>query len=264
MADEVKEQSPWDTETGLADDFDGIIANAKFGVKEEYGQKVIESSGGGASGLMFIVDLVDDNGEIQASQGWSVGSGWEPSADGSSMSHPKRGNVVTGSLYGQLQNKVIRELSVDMAPRGLPTDAASWNGLKFHWMQTPHATVGGGTATGLMPTEFLGEVGAEVVESAPAEAVEAAVPAQTPTPVVKPILKPVSAAAKLQAQVRKLAPVKAQSAAEKAALELIANCTDVKDFQKKAVKIAAIANDDAFMSKVLDDGPASFFAQNKK
>ena len=130
MTTEKEQPSPWDTETGLANDVDGWIRNAKFGTKDEYAQAVAAT--GSEGGQMLLLDLADENEEIIGSQGYSIGSGWIISDDGLSISHPKRKNVVGSSLYGQLQNRVVKELKVDMASRGLPTDAKSWDGLGFH------------------------------------------------------------------------------------------------------------------------------------
>jgi hypothetical protein len=132
-------------------------------------------------------------------------------------------------------------------------------------MQTPHPTVGGEAKSGLMPTLFLGDADAgeteeqqPAAEAAPAQAVVKAAPANA---------KPAnagSAVAAAKAALGKTGATKKVSAAEQAALDIIGNCTDAKDFAKKAIKIQAISADDAFMNRVLDDGPNGFYAQNKK
>ena len=221
-------QTAWETESGLIDDVDGYIANPHFGVKEEYMQAVI-ASGSDVIGTMLLIDLVDEAGEIIGSQGWSIGTGWEVAEDGMSISHPKRKNVVHSSMYGQLQNIVVKELGVPMDKYGVPTDAKSWNGLGFHWMLKPHTTVGGKEVNSLMPTQFLGIKG----EAPP-----------TTIPVVK-------------------APPATVTAAETEAVKLVAESGTVKEFQLKAMRISAIVNDDALMAKCLDDGPEGFYATNK-
>jgi len=220
----------WETESGLIDDVDGYIVNPRFGVREEYAQAVLETSGA-AGGLMFLIDIADENGEVIGNQGYSVGTGWEPSSDGLSISHVKRQNVVTNTMYGQLQKQVVKELGVDMGKFGKPTDAMSWNGLGFHWMQKTHLTVSGKEATGIMPTSFLGKK--EIVAGAP-------VPAAAP------------------------AAEAAAAPAMEAALKLVAECGTAKEFQLKAVKVPEIVGDDALMAKCLDDGANGFFKSNKK
>jgi len=164
-------ETAWETETGLPNDIDATISNPRFGTKDEYAQAVRAQ---GAEGTMFIVDLLGDGGELLGSQGWSIGTGWIIADDGKSISHPKRKHVVGSSMYGQLQNRVVKELGLDMDQYGLPTQATSWDGLKFHWLQEEHETVSGDKRTSLMPTEFQGKTGvaAPAKAAAPVSAVE--------------------------------------------------------------------------------------------
>lgn len=220
-----KPESTWDTETGLPNDIDAWIANARFGVKDEYAQ-VVQASGG--EGLMFLVDLIDGNGELVGSQGYSIGTGWIHSDDGKSISHPKRKNVVTNTMYGQLQNRVRKDLGVKMEERGLPTDGRSWDGLGFHWMQQEHDTVSGEKRTNLMPVLVLA---AKAAGAAPAAA-----PAATVVGVPE--------ALELQ-------------------LKTLAQSNDVKAFQLAAMKLADVVANDALMASVLDEGPTGFFATHQ-
>ena len=220
----------WETESGLIDDVDGYIVNAKFGVREDYAQAVMETSGQ-QGGLMLLIDIADEHGEVIGSQGYSVGTGWTPSDDGLAITHVKRSNVVTNTMYGQLQKQVVRELKVDMGKLGKPTEATSWNGLGFHWMQKIHLTVSGKEATGLMPTSFLGKK--DIVAGAPA----------TTTPP---------------------AQVAAVGVAVEAAVKIVTECSTAKEFQLKIVKVPEVVADDALMAQCLDDGPEGFFATNKK
>jgi len=229
---EEDRNAAWETESGLIDDVDAWIANPKFGYKEEYAAAVLQTSGEGG-GEMFIVDLVDEKGNVIGSQGWSIGTGWEISDDHKTISHPKRKNVVHSSMYGQLQNIVIKELGVNMGDYGDPTNADSWDGLGFHWMLKTHKTVSGKEVQGLMPTSFLGKKG-ESSESGAA---------------TKPAAKPAPAAS---------------SNAEKEAIKLVEQSASLKEFQMKATRVPAIVNDDALMARCLDDGPEGFYATHKK
>ncbi len=217
------DQSAWDTETGLINDVDAWISEAKFGKKDEYAAAVMAT--GAEGGDMFIVELIDEAGEVIASQGFSIGKGWIVSDDGLSISHPKRKNVVGSSRYGQLQNRVVRELKVDMATRGLPTEAKSWVGLGFHWMQEEHDTVSGEKKPGPMPVEALAS-----------KDIEAAQAATTPQPT---------------------------SDIEKELVALIGKSKDVKAFQLAATKMPGVSDDDNLMGSVLDDGPEGFYAKHK-
>ncbi len=214
----------WETETGLPNDFDGWITNPRFGQREEYASKVQETSPE-ASTSMLLFDLADENGQVVANQGYTIGKDWVVSDDGLSISHPKRKNVVTATMYGALQNRVVGPLKVDMDKHGKPTEAMSWNGLGFHWMLEEHATVGGSLATGLMPVEFLSkkDVGTPSASAAPAKP---AVPADL----------------------------------EKQLIDLKAEHTDIKAFQLAAIKIPAVSGNDELMASVLDEGPGGFWS----
>lgn len=214
-------ESPWDTETGLPNDVDGWVANPRFGLKDEYAQ-VVQAAGG--EGNMLILDLVSKNGELIGSQGYSIGTGWIISDDGMEISHPKRKNVVGSSMYGQLQNRVRKELNVPMENRGLPTQAKSWAGLGFHWMLQEHAVVAGGQKAGLMPVEYLGEREAGAI----------------------PAPKVVGVPSDLELRLKELAQT-----------------NDVKAFQKAAVKMPEVVSNDSLMGNVLDEGPSGFWATHQ-
>jgi len=226
-----KEPGTWDTETGLPNDIDAWISNARFGVKDEYAQ-VVQASGG--EGLMLLFDLIDVGGELVGNQGYSIGTGWIPSDDGKSISHPKRKNVVTNTMYGQLQNRVRKDLGVKMEERGLPTDARCWEGLGFHWMQQEHDTVSGEKKTGIMPVMVL-----------------AARPAGAPAPAVAPTGAPAATA------------VVGISTELELQLKTLAQSNDVKAFQLAAMKVADVVANDSLMASVLDESPAGFWATHQ-
>ena len=180
---------------------------------------------------MLLIDIADENNEVIGNQGYSIGTGWEPSDDGLTISHVKRQNVVTNTMYGQLQKQVVKELGVDMGKYGSPINAMSWNGLGFHWMQKTHTTVSGKEATGLMPTSFLGK-----------KDVGTGTPAGSTVPAAGTVATP----------------------GMEAALKLVAECGTAKEFQLKVVKIPEVVGDDALMAQCLDDGAKGFFKTNKK
>ncbi len=223
-----KEPGSWDTETGLPNDIDAWIANARFGQKDEYAQ-VVQASGG--ESYMFLVDLMDEKGELVGSQGYSIGTGWIVSDDGKSISHPKRKNVVTNTMYGQLQNRVRKDLGIKMEERGLPTDARCWDGLGFHWMQQEHDTVSGEKRTGIMPVLVL------------AERKPGATPAAAPTAAAA---VPAGVTAEFELQLKELA-----------------QSNDVKAFQLAAMKVADVVANDNLMASVLDEGATGFWATHQ-
>lgn len=215
------EKGAWETETGLPHDVDAWIANPKFGYKDEYAQAV--QATGAEGGLMFMFDLVAQDGELVGSQGYSVGTGWIPSEDGAEITHPKRKNVVGNSMYGQLQNRTVKDMGVDMPARGLPTQAKSWDGLGFHWMLEDHLTVKGDKKQGLMPVEFLEEKGVKVK-------------AKTAAPVSKVEIDLASLAQSID---------------------------DVKEFQKAALRIQGVTSNDELMASVLDESGDGFWASHR-
>jgi len=215
MPEEKVTSEDWVTETGLINDVDAWFQNCKFGFKEEYGAVA------GVDTPMFIAEFVNEEGEVVASQGYSVGSGWILSEDGQSISHPTRKNVVGSSVYGQLINRVVKELKVDMSKYGKPTEAKSWNGLGFHIMQEEHKTLGGETRTAPLPTEFLGE---KEYKAAPAAAAA--------SPIEKKLIA-------------------------------LAGAMNVADFQKAALKLKEVTEDDDLMALVLDDSATGFWAKHQ-
>lgn len=248
---EEKPVSAWDTESGLVDDIDAWMSNCRFGKKEEYAAKVALSEGGSdeSSGLMFLVDLIDETGEKVAEQGWSIGSGWTPADDGSEISHPKRNNVVKSTLYGQLQDKVRGDLGVDMEALGLPTVAASWNGLGFHWNQLSHATLDKNVQkSGLMPTAVL-EMNMDLRNgTAPAPA-----PAAKPVAGVRPAVKPPTTAKK---------GVSVAPALETRLNNLAKASPDADTFALAATKLPGASGNDDLMKELMDDSDAGYWAKH--
>jgi len=228
MTTEAKDTSTWETETGLPNDIDAWITNPRFGQRDEYVQKV-QAAGGVGEVIMLLIDLADANGEVVGTQGYSIGTGWIPSDDGMEISHPKRKNVVGSSMYGQLQNRVRKELGVKMEDRGLPTQAKSWDKLGFHWLLEEHPTVGGEAKQGLMPVEILGERKAGSTVAAPAA------PAAIP-----------GIAQELELKLKELA-----------------QSNDVKAFQVAALKYTEVVANDPLMASILDDGPTGFHATHQ-
>lgn len=155
----------WETETGLVDDVDGWIKNAKFGVNEKYAEKITitEDTKPGA-GNMFMADLVDENGEKIAAIGYSIGSGWTVVGNGESIEHATRTNPVKSTQYGLFVDRCVKQLNAPINKWGVMTSAETWEDLGFHWKQESHETMKVDEKTGkketksqLMPVSFLGE-----------------------------------------------------------------------------------------------------------
>lgn len=246
-----EQKSAWETESGLMNDFDGWIKNARFGKREEYASKISVAGDMDESiGNMFLIDLVDESGEVVASQGYSIGTGWSISEDGFVISHPKRNNVIHQTIYGQLQHVVTDhdKLNLKMDEYGVPTDARSWEGLGFHWELAAHATLKEGeTKQTLMPTAFL-NVNESIRNGAGEEAPAAPVKAAAPKAGVKTAAK---------ASTTPVSPMVTELTT------LVKASKSQGEFALKAMKIKGLPQNDALMAQVLDEGPAGFYATHK-
>jgi hypothetical protein len=237
QVEDEEEVDPWETESGLPNDVDAYMANCRFGFRDEYQQQIVAGGGEEGTGLMFLCDLVSESGETFGNQGWSIGTGWVTEDDGATIVHPTRRNVVTSSRYGQLQNRVVKELEVSMRDYGLPTIAATWNGLGFHWMLEEHETLKEVDGVkqkkpGLMPTLFIG-VSEDIRggKVAPAQAPERG-------PIVS---------TELETKLMKLAQE-----------------NDYRTFVTMAVREPGVASNDDLMAQVMDDGPEGFFQAHQR
>ena len=253
----------WETITGLIDDVDAFITEAHFGSKDEYSAKVAEAEPG-ASPVMLLITVASPEGETLGQQGFSCGGGWIVEDEGARISHPTgRKKIVKSSVYGQLINRVMElQVPIQDVGDGSPLSANSWVGLGFHWNQEEHATLEKDKKkSAMMPTAYLGykEPEAQAAPApvaapiaAPAKPAVAAAPkpaAVKPAPAKPAVTKSVAALSDLE---KKLAPLAKVSATAKA-------------FQQQAMKIPDVpAAGDAFLARVLDDGPDGLYETLKK
>jgi hypothetical protein len=209
-------KGPWDTDSGLMDDFDFTITKASFGYRDVY-------MNGEALLHIWEGESPDgDPGEIL----WSCGEGWESAKQGAEASHAKRERFVKSSWYGRLIDRAIKELGVDMASRGNPTQAKVWEGLSFH-LQREKVEFGTGLQASehLMPTAFLGAKGKKA------------------TTVKK---EPVAAADSMMLK----------------RLELLAKGNYLQGFQTKAMELQGIESDQELLASILDDSDQGFWAKH--
>ena len=162
---------------------------------------------------------------------WPCGQGWEVTRGGAEVEHPKRTRFVKTSMMGKLINRVVNELGVDMRSRGKATEAKVWKGLGFH-MRREEIEYGsgiledrGGKTTHLMPVAGLEK---------PAKAKAGEVEAEKPSAEVVE---------------KKLA--------------LLAKKLSREDFQKKAMDMPEVVENDDLLARVLDDSDDGFWAQNR-
>ena len=257
----VPEFDPWALETGLPDKVNGYMINSQFGVNADYAAKVAASATEpGDVPIMFMADLVAEDGTYIGGVGYSVGGGWIAAADGQSMSHPAKNNVVNSSRYGAFQAKVLKELEVDMRARGIPTTAAIWNGIGFFWSQQKLYTVGGDPKDVLFPEKYIGyldptELNAKFMAkggkptSSSAATVTAPAVAAAPAPGVVPAA-PITAAVPEPVVIPE-------------SVKALAKTLDVVAFQQAALKNQEVLANPALINLSLDTGPAGLYEMAK-
>lgn len=216
----------WDLDSGLPDDFDFFITDASFGYREEY-------MNGEVPLLIWQGESPDEDVESVI---WPCGQGWEVTRGGAEVQHPKRTRFVKTSMMGKLINRVVNELGFDMRSRGRATEAKVWKGLGFH-LKREEIEYGsgiledrGGKTTHLMPVAVL-EKTARTKPKVTAEGAEA----KTEKPLGEAVEKK---------------------------LVLLAKKLTREEFQKKAMDMPEVVENDDLLARVLDDSADGFWAQH--
>jgi len=224
-------KDPWDTDTGLPDDFDFFITSAYFGYRQEY-------MDGEVPLLIWQGESPDEDiDEII----WPCGSNWEVVKGGEAVEHPKRNRFVKTSLYGKLIDRVVKELGLreEMEKRGDPKEAAVWKGLGFH-MKREDIEYGSG---------ILEDRGGKTTHLMPVAVLE----------------KPAKGKAKTEAtETTTEAKEKPSAAALEKKLALLAAKLSREDFQAKAMDMPEVVADDDLLASILDDSESGFWAKHQK
>jgi hypothetical protein len=158
----------WQTESGLPDDFDGVISGAIFCTKPDY-----------QDGTVPLLELTIEGKDIDPTPVlFSLGKGWIIKDGGARVEHEKgKQHFITNSIYGRLIHRVTIELAVQMPPKSSPMEAESWLNLAFHWSREELDFGGaksnilaekGGKVVHLMPVLFLKDYAAATAAKAPA------------------------------------------------------------------------------------------------
>lgn len=268
-ADTEEEDDPWSTGTGMADDFDGYIAEPFFGTDEQYN----------AEAVLFCANLVAADGTPITMLKYSVGAGWVPSDDGATLSHPQKTKINESSRFGFFIDRIAQPTNIKapkhadvespkgagnglglgpiLKQRGNPLEAKSFDGLGFHWNLHSMKTMGTDAATGarivkqtLLPTAYLGEAkGATNGAGTPAAA-----RSTTPVATAKPGAAAPAAAASGGADIAIPAEIRRK-------FTPMATSSDVRTFVRNASKDTLIINaPDDVMNHLLDGGPNGFWA----
>ena len=146
-----------DFETGLLDDFDFTITEARFAFDAKYNN---------GETMMLQLEGTTDNVDVPTTHLWfNTGKGWVSKDGGQSIVHEsgKADKYFNrGSLIARLITRCIDDFNIGdlLNERGEPTQAKVWVGLKFH---INNEVIDYGTGIEArpkaMPTAFIGVVG---------------------------------------------------------------------------------------------------------
>lgn len=220
---------PFKTDSGLKDDFDGEVVDGWWATDPNNKRD--------PKALFGFLKIQADDGEIVEPR-YSSGTGWGSFDGGVTAEHEKDNERMRGfnnsTAYAEFINAAIalaeeelRNRNAALNNRG-PRDMNLWKGLRFHWevKSEPYSFTDRetqqkveGVSNRLLPTAFLGAVGAATSTAAPATPPSPApssppspgvnlpgaapTPAATPTPPppasAPPVAPPASAPAPAQA-----------------------------------------------------------------
>jgi hypothetical protein len=241
--------NPWETESGLPDDFNLTVTDAWFAKDARYKD--------GEVLLLHWHGTVEKDGEEEELETpiiFPCGSGWDSYDGGKTAEHEKgRKRFISSSIYGRLIDRCVKDLGMMdlMIKRGDPKTAKVWVGLKFH-LKREKIEFGSKLEPieRLMPDKFLGEVGK------PAPAKETAKSKQE----TKPEAKEEAAAGPGEGAVTRSGEEAAAGSDDKkrklllAKLKAIAKKSDsFEQFYDEAVNLEEVVNDEEILAMVIDE-----------
>ncbi len=264
MTPEQVTKDPWETGTGMADDFDGWISEPYFGVDERY-------AGGAAT--LFCATLIDETGEPVTTIKYSVGEDWEPDGSGAEITHPTKAQINQNARFGRFIDRLVKP-KTERAPKirtvtspagkengldlgsvlrsnggGTPLKANTFEGLGFHWNLHKMETMGKDEKGDviykdtLLPVEYKGLWKGQGAKAATA-------PAATTTAKAAPAAAPAASNGEIPISLRK-----------KLTLAALEN-PDIKAFLKIAGRDREVlALPDELMGHILDASGEGFHAQ---
>lgn len=237
--------NPWETESGLPDDFNLTVTRSWFAKDARYKD--------GEVLLLHWEGTVEKDGEEEELETpiiFPCGSGWESYDGGKTAEHEKgRKRFIGSSIYGRLIERCTKELGMMdlMLKRGAPTTAAVWEGLKFH-MKREKIEFGSKLEPieRLMPDKFLGEVkGGKLTppKGTKTKAETKPEPAE-PEPEPKPEEK-TGAKAEFGDKKKKLLLAKLQAIAKRS--------DSFEQFYDEAINLEEVVNDEEILAMVIDE-----------
>ena len=236
----------WETESGLPDDFDGIITEAWFGPLYSKDQSVVLDNDGNPTVNLHWKMASPDIDLGEQSIAWSIGSGWTPDDKGAGVTHsnPNKVKFNNNSILGRALDRLRVDLKVDMRPFGSPRQAATYVGLAFHLKREKIEFVGGAergirpSIEHLMPVVFLGKdvdlsASKAAGGSAPAAVAPAANAGESPN---------------------------GTTDAMSSKLVTLAKAMDEDAFQQAALKVDGVNDDPELLNSILESGPTGYWA----
>lgn len=248
------EYDPFKGETGLKDDYDGVVEDAWFATQDNYGDVV----------MLHLKVRVDDpartdNGE-EVETRYPCGPEWATYDGGETVEHPKGAKkgfnnntrymkmIVAAMQIPELEAE-LRRRSRDSGGMG-PKRADIWKGIKCHWkIETEHLKFKDRETQEMIerdvntvvPTAFLG-VGGETGTSVPSGTSPAASPAATSA--ASPAATPDGIPPAIAMTLRGLAK----------------NAANHGEFADAAMEVDGVLSDPTIMQKIADEG---YFASLK-
>lgn len=199
----------FELETGVKDDYDGIVADAWFGKTANAGET-----------LFLFLKIQADDGEI-VERRYSCGDDWGSYDGGVTAEHATKKHFNNNSNIGRLVSAVmslcedeVRARSAELNRMG-PRNSKLLQGFKFHWEAFPDSGTRRDPTTGnqipwsttrVLPTKFLGIEGVSNPTAATPEAAPASATTGTTTADPSDPLSGVSA--EVAAQIKVLAKSK--------------------------------------------------------
>ena len=239
----------FETPTGLVEECDFIIDEARFGTVKEYMD--------GQVPLLIWEGHSPDEEEVTQIM-FPIGSGWNIRDRGARVEHDKENKTrfIRNSVMGHLIRRCVDDLKiVDAYPQfedGSPREAALWKGFGFHMkrekitypnLKKDEATTGVETER-LMPVAII------------------KTPAGTAKTGGKPAAKPAAAAAKPAAAASQEAEAPAASEAVLLKkLTLKAKSVSREDFQMFAMDLPEVQANADLLNQVIDDSDNGFWAK---
>lgn len=154
MSDTKVQNDPFQTYSGLPDDFDGTITEPYFGYDTDY-------MGGDKLALLFT--LVSPDLEAPEKMLFGTGKDWEPDKTPRGAKIERKGKQAfhENSGCGLLLDAMKEAGAIDAMRKSgsLPMEAAMYDGLSFHWARktfTYDLDDGKKVTSRLLPVKFLG------------------------------------------------------------------------------------------------------------